>query len=183
MAITIRNTTFTNSRMIVMTLQSFKDRVKGPALAAGLGAAMFGAFSTAAQAEGAQCAPLEQAASGHVFDASTSAYIYSQENIGAVGISIFPGVDLGRFTGHDLGTKLVKIMEMNGVEAECFVHNEPGPNGTAVNFKIAGLSWKEDGSLNASQSFDKETLRGVIAEAKTAKELLAARSQPLAALD
>lgn len=166
-----------------MTSQSFKNAVKGPALAATLGVAVLGAFSTAANAGGAQCAPMEQAASGHVFDAGTSAHIYSQRNVGAVGISIFPGADLGNQSPHKLGNILRSTMQKYGVESECYVHNNPGPNGTSVQFHIDGLAWKEDGSLNVSQSLDKNTLRGVIAEAKTAKELLAARSQPLAALD
>ncbi|MEW7986971.1 MAG: hypothetical protein AB2765_07915 [Candidatus Thiodiazotropha endolucinida] len=166
-----------------MTLQSFKDKVKGPALAAGLGAAMFGAFSSAAHAEGMQCAPLHQTSTGREVNASLSAHRYSQQNIGAVGISIFPGTDLGDQSPHKLGHILRSTFQKYGVEAECFVHNRTHSNGTSVNFKIAGLSWKEDGSLNISQSLDKSTLRGIIAEAKTAKEFLPTSSEPLASLN
>ncbi len=130
-----------------------------------------------------QCSPLAQTSTGREVDASYSAHKYSQENVGAVGISIFGGRDLGSFSPHDLGTKLVKILEMNGVKAECFVHHRDVTNGTAVNFNVDGLAWKEDGFLNISESISKDTLRGVIAEAKTAKSLLASSSQPVAQLN
>lgn len=122
------------------------------------------------------CSPLFQTSTGREVNAGLSAHVYSQENIGAVGISIFPGQDLGSYSPHEIGVMLVKVMAQNGVEAQCFVHNEYGPNGTAVNFKIDGLSWKPDGSLNVSQSLDRETLIGVIAEAKTAGMLLATKA-------
>ena len=146
--------------MKAMTLGSFKDTVKGPALAAGLGAAALGAFSMAAHAGGAQCAPMERASSGHVFDAGTSAHIYSRQSIGAVGISIFPGADLGNQSPHKLGNILRSTMQKYGVPAECYVHKTSSQNGTSIQFHIAGLAWKEDGSLNISQSLDKTPCAG-----------------------
>lgn len=167
-----------------MLLEKFKNSVKTPALAAALTLAPIGAFSTASHADGAQCGPLYQTSTGREVDASYSAHRYSQQHVGAVGISIFPGADLGSYSGHDLGTKIVSALKINGVDAECFVHNNTHSNGTSVNFHITGLAWKEDGALNISQSLARDTLRGVIAEAKTARELLAHKGgEPLAALD
>ncbi|WP_438729245.1 hypothetical protein ACR9YC_02135 [Parasphingorhabdus sp. DH2-15] len=119
-----------------------------------------------------RCSPLFRTSTGRQVDASFSAHDYSKKNIGAVGISIFPGRTLTMDAAHTLGNKLVDALKHNGVEARCFVHYDNGPKGTGINFKIAGLSWSKDGPLNILEATNVETLRGVIAEAKTARALL-----------
>jgi len=73
---------------------------------------------------------------------------------------------------HSIGTKLVAAFEQNDVQAACFVHNEIGPKGSGFNFKITGLSWSEDGPMSIAEATNIETLRGVVAEARTARALL-----------
>lgn len=119
-----------------------------------------------------QCSPLFRTSSGRQVNASYSAHRYSQENVGAVGISIFPGRTLSQDSAHDLGHKLVNMFKQNDVEARCFVHYDNGAKGSGFNFKITGLSWKKDGPMNIVEATSETTLRGVIAEAKTARALL-----------
>lgn len=126
-----------------------------------------------ASAQFEQCAPLYRNQSGQTANARLSAHIYSQENIGAVGISIFPGQDLTMDGAHSAGTALASAFKRNGIEARCFVHSERGPNGSGFGYKIAGQSWNTDGPLNIVEASDVETLRGVAAEARTARALLA----------
>ena len=147
------------------------------------------AASNTAQAEDAQaqpvvlqhassCAPLEETNWGQTINASTSAHMYSQENIGSIGISIFPGADLqtNGFTADELGTTLVRALEDVGIDAQCFVNNSHFENsGTAMGFKVAGLSITIDGdnSFNLSEVLrDQKVLVAAINEAKTAKQLL-----------
>jgi hypothetical protein len=140
------------------------------------------AFATAAHAENEQiqtCAPLERTNWDQVINASTTAHMYSQKNLGAVGISIFPGADLERngFTADELGAKLVNVLKGAGVEAQCFINNSHFINsGTALGFKVNGLSITIDGDdrFNMGQvQDDKRILRTTVAEAKTSKMLLA----------
>ena len=163
-----------------MTLQGIKDKFKAPALAATLGAATLGAFSGATQAEGEQCEPLYHHPSGDTYTASTSAHIYSKRHVGAVGISIFQGADLSRESSHTLGTKLVGVMKRSGLEAECFVHDKSVKGGTSVNFHIAGLAFDEDNGLNVREAVDRENLKAVVAEARTARDHLASADPELA---
>lgn len=124
------------------------------------------------------CAPLRENAVGREMDASYSAYKFSQENVGKVGISIFPGQDLGDKSPEFLGTLLVNSFRKRGVEAECFVHHETGPKGTGLDFKINGHSWGVDRALNLSEVLDVDTIEKVVAEAKTAKMLLSSNDKP-----
>lgn len=119
-----------------------------------------------------QCSPLFRTSSGRQVNASYSAHRYSQENVGAVGISIFPGQDLPMGSAHTIGLKLAQAFRQNGVQAACFVHFENGPKGSGFNFKVAGLSWKKDGPMTIVEATNVETLRGVAAEARTARALL-----------
>lgn len=124
----------------------------------------------AAQQE--QCSPLYQTSTGREVDASYSAHNYSQENKGAVGIAIFAGPDLGNASPHLLGTKLVQVMRQNGLESKCFVHHTPNKNGTSVTFKIDGLSIGPDSGYGIAKALEKETLRNVVLNARTAQKLL-----------
>lgn len=119
-----------------------------------------------------RCSPLYRNAGDRQANALLSAHIYSQENIGAVGISIFPGQDLPESLAHSVGRQLVTAFEQNGIQAACFVHNEIGSSGSGFNFKITGLAWNEDRPLSISEATNIETLRGVAAEARTARALL-----------
>lgn len=124
------------------------------------------------QDAGGRCAPLYRNAADRQANALLSAHIYSQENVGAVGISIFPGQDLPANLAHSVGMKLVTAFEQNGIQAACFVHTEIGSSGSGFNFKITGLAWSEDGPMSISEATNIETLRGVAAEARTARALL-----------
>ena len=118
--------------------------------------------------------------SGREFNAATSAHVYSKEHVGAVGISIFQGADLSRASSHTLGTKLVGIMKRSGLEAECFVHEKSVSGGTSVNFHIAGLAFDEGNGLNIREAVDKDNLKAVVAEARTARDLLVSADPELA---
>ena len=137
----------------------------------------------------AQCAPLYQSSTGRKINASYSSYKYSQENIGAVGISIFPGQDATFEVANSLGTKIATVLKRHGVEAECFVHNEIGPKGTGFNFDIVGIPWSEDRPLNAKEATSKDVLKAVLERAKIAKDVVAvsndesSRSRPELALN
>lgn len=120
-----------------------------------------------------RCSPLYRNAVDRQASAGLSAHIYSRENVGAVGISIYPGRTLSQDSAHALGVKIVTALEQNGVGARCFVHYENGTKGSGFDYKITGLSWSDDGPLNIVEATSPETLRGVIAEAKTARALLA----------
>jgi len=95
-----------------------------------------------------------------------------------VGISIFPGQDLSVATADAVGAKLASVLNQNGVDAQCFVHNEVGSKGTGFNFKIDGLTWSESGPLDISEATSANTLKAVLAEAKTAKALLSPAALP-----
>lgn len=118
------------------------------------------------------CGPLYVNKVGRVINAGFSAFDYSERNPGKVGISIFPGQDLGPNSPEDLGTALVNSLRNRGVHAECFVHYDYGPKGTGVDFKIRGLSWGKDKPLQISQALNKETMDAVAAEVKTGIMLL-----------
>lgn len=178
--------------MISRLKNSFTDSSFGKK--AGATALMVGALSlpfAAANADDTQmqkvnlqqpatCAPLEKTGYGMEWDASYSAHKYSRNNVGSIGISIFPGADLDNFTADELGAKLVSLFESTGVQAKCFVNNSQFSNsGTALGFKIGGLSITIDGdnSFNMDQvAQDKRILRTAISEAKTANQLLASGS-------
>lgn len=118
------------------------------------------------------CAPLYVNDVGRTINASFSAHDYSEKNLGKVGISIFPGQDLGPNSPERLGTALVNSLRKRGVEAECFVHYDYGPKGTGVDFKIRGLSWGKDKPLQISEALNTETMNAVAAETKTGIMLL-----------
>lgn len=123
----------------------------------------------------AQCSPLFRTSTGREVNARMSAHVYSQQYVGAVGISIFPGQDLSLDGAHSAGAALVDVFKRSGIEARCFVHNERGPEGSGFNYKIDGQSWNKDGPMNIVEASDVETLRGVAAEARTARALLASQ--------
>ncbi len=172
-------------------LSTFASTAKSKAAAFGLSTAMAfssvvpALFSNAANGQEAEaqpvsytqlepsCAPLMIDASGFEAEAGASAHSYSKNNLGSVGISIYPGTDLGDQSPHKLGTALQSVMDKYGISASCFVQDDVTAAGTSVQFHIAGLSWKKDGYLTVSQSLSQDTLAGVIAEARTAKALLA----------
>lgn len=131
-----------------------------------------------------QCAPLAKTSYGRELNASTSAHKYSQENIGNVGISIYPGADLatnGFSSANMLGDVIISALKGKNVEAECFVNNTFfDTSGTALSFKINGLSIKIDGddTFNMDEVWhDKRILRAAVAEAKTVKLLQASVEQ------
>jgi len=171
--------------MIKMSIGNTFDSARNKAAAIGIAAMV--AFSSVASADdnvhkaslgsNSQCAPLLVAPAGYTIDASASAYKYSVDNPGAVGIPIFPGGDLPGNSPHALGTQLVTIFENGGVEAKCFVHNERHKSGSSINFKIDGLSWKEHGSLNIKEGTSLTVLKGVRAQANMVKT---SASPPLA---
>ena len=123
-----------------------------------------------------KCADLRENEAGRVFNAGTSAWVYSDEQSGRVGISIYPGRDLGDHSPEKLGTILVNTFRDNGVQAECFVNDEGVENGTSIDFKVNGLSWGKTRTFNISEATDPETLKGVIDEAKTGRMLLSSNS-------
>lgn len=125
-----------------------------------------------AKATEERCSPLFQTSTGRLVNASFSAHRYSQENVGAVGISIFPGRTLSQDAAHALGVQLVQALNQNEVEARCFVHFENGEKGSGFDFVITGLSWNDERPLSIVEATDVGTLRAVIAEAKTARSLL-----------
>lgn len=118
------------------------------------------------------CAPLYVNDVGRTIDASFSAHDFSVKNPGKVGISIFPGQDLGANSPENLGTALVNSLRKRGVQAECFVHYDYGPKGTGIDFKIRGLSWGKDKPLQISKALNTETMNAVAAETKTGNMLL-----------
>jgi len=119
-----------------------------------------------------QCAPSQKNKHGLDMGASGTAWAYSNENPGTVGIYIAPGNDLNGYTPEQLGTYLVNIFQKEGVEAECFISERPVPKGSAVDFNVNGLSWGNDRMLNLQQATDMKTLTAVVAEAKAGKALL-----------
>ena len=123
------------------------------------------------------CGDLYRTSTGRQVDASFTAHNYSQQNIGKIGVSIFAGQDLGEHSPEFLGTALVNSLRRRGVEAECFVHHEEMPNGTGVNFHIAGLTYSEE-SLSISEALNAEVMDALAAEAKTAGMLLVAANRP-----
>lgn len=119
-----------------------------------------------------QCAPLCQTSTGREIAAPVCAHIYSKENVGAVGIPIAAGRDLGSTSPHELGALLVEGLRRQDVKAECFVDNEPAPQGTGVEFVICGLEWDKHGSLSVSEALNVETLKAVAAEATVTRLLV-----------
>jgi len=119
-----------------------------------------------------ECAPLFKNSVGRVIDASFSAHDYSEKNLGKVGISIFPGQDLGKNSPESLGTALVNSLRKRGVDAECFIHYEYGAKGTGIDFKIRGLSWGKDKPLQISEALNADTINAVAAEVQIGNLLL-----------
>lgn len=124
-----------------------------------------------------QCAPLYETSTGRPIAAVISADMYSTENVGSVGIPIAPGRDLGNRSPHELGAMLVEGLRRTGVEAQCFIDNEPAPNGTGIDFIINGIGWRDRDSLSISEALNVETIRAVSDEAKTARRLLASNQE------
>lgn len=124
--------------------------------------------------EEASCGELLTTSTGRQINASTSAHSYAREHTGNVGISIFAGQDLGEYSPEFLGTALVNSFRNRGVEAECFVHHEPMPNGTGIRFHIAGLTYPESESYSISEAYSVDTIESLADEAKTAGMLLTA---------
>lgn len=137
-----------------------------------------------AMADEKKCAPLKHDAQGYQWDASYSAHKYSKEHVGNVGISIFPGADLKNFTADELGLAITSSFKKHGVEAQCFVNQSSFPDsGTALGFKIDGLSIKVDGddSFNMKQvRTDKRIIKYAISEAKMVKRLLSKANENVA---
>ncbi|MEM7467204.1 MAG: hypothetical protein AAF387_10000 [Pseudomonadota bacterium] len=160
-------------------LNKIRDGLTGTR--ATLAAGLLSAFCFAAEASNdGQCAALTKDAQGYEWDASYSAHNYSEDNIGNVGISIYPGEDLNSFSADELGSKLVNLFKSAGVQAECFINNSSfTESGTALSFKIDGLSIVIDGDDTFGMKQvreDKRILRSAAAEeAKTAKDVLASR--------
>jgi len=120
-----------------------------------------------------RCAPLDRTSSGRSVAAVVSAHRYSRENVGAVGIPISPGRDLGSRSPHELGALLVEGLRRTGVEARCFIDDVRAPRGTGVEFVINGLEWDDRGSLSISEALNVDTIKSVAAEATAARRLLA----------
>ena len=123
--------------------------------------------------EEASCESLFVDNEGFEHGPGVSSYKYSVDYPGAIGISIYPGGDLNGFTPEEIGTIFVNTFRNQGLHAECFVSAEPVDGGTSINFNIRGQSWEEDGSMNLEAAMDVETLRSVVAEAKTGNLILA----------
>lgn len=122
------------------------------------------------------CAPLRTNSVGRTMNASSSAWDYSNQNPGKVGISIFPGQDLGSNSPEEVGNWLVDAFATAGVEAECFIHDEYGSKGTGIDFKVNSSSWKDvegrDVPFNLNEVREVSRLRSVVAEAKTGTAVL-----------
>lgn len=161
-------------------LSKAKKAFIGSTLAMGL------TFGGLAHADNNQCAPLEKTNYGMELGASYSAHAYSEKHVGSVGISIFPGADIGGEKPNELGTTIVNALRGAGIEAECFVNNSHyDSSGTALGFKVGGLSIQIDGddSFNIDQVWDdKRILKATVAEAKTAKQLYASNQNDTLAL-
>lgn len=126
-----------------------------------------------AEQQKTQCAALYRAASGREVDASFSASQYSEDHVGAVGISIFPGLDKADIDPHATGLKLVQLLNQQGIEAECFVNRSQIRRSTSISYKINGLAWREGSSeLELAEAENAETIRSVTIEAKTIRKLL-----------
>ena len=133
--------------------------------------------ATAAEKE-ARCDPLYRTASGRLADASYSATRYSEEHVGAVGISIFPGLNIADTNPHAFGLKLVQMLSQYGVEAACFVNHSQIRNATSITYNIDGLAWREGNSnLDLGEAQNGETIRSVVMEANTIGKLLG-KKQP-----
>jgi hypothetical protein len=92
-----------------------------------------------------------------------------------VGISIYPGADSDKNPPHFVGNQIVKALEKAGIDAQCFVNNTMfEDSGTALSFKIGGLSIKVDGddTFNLLEVAKKPSvMKAVVNEAKTAKNM------------
>ena len=108
---------------------------------------------------------------------------YSKDNIGAVGILIAAGNDLNGYTAEQLGTHLVNVFLKDGIKAECFISDHTAANGTALDFKVNGLSWGDSKALNLEQATSAETLKGVATEARLGNVLLTQNSNTSPALN
>lgn len=90
-----------------------------------------------------QCQPLHYSSSGVNMGADRSSYKFSNEAKGNVGIAIYGGQDLKKtgYTPEQIGAYLVKQVEMaQGIDAECFIHNEEMPRGSSILFTVNGLN-------------------------------------------
>ncbi|WP_416877415.1 hypothetical protein [Litorimonas sp.] len=170
------------------------NRFKLPLTGKFVGAAMAGALvlspmtATAQQptaqpaswSQTTECAPLRQNSVGRIMNAGSSAWDYSDQNPGKIGIAVFPGQDLGDNTPEEVGTWLVRTLATAGVEAECFVQTSYGKNGTGIDFLVNGSSWMDieqrDVRFNLEEIRDADRLRSMVAEAKTGKVLLTSAS-------
>lgn len=155
----------------------FNNHTRNAFAAAVLIAAGLPITATAAEKE-TRCDPLYRTASGRLADASYSATRYSEEHVGAVGVSIFPGLDIADANPHAFGLKLVQILNQYDVEAACFVNHSPIRSATSISYNIDGLAWREGSSnLDLSEAQNEETIRAVIMEANTIGKLLG-KKQP-----
>lgn len=133
------------------------------------------AFSPLQKREAPYCSALKFNDHGLSLNDTTSAFRYSEENIGAVGISIAPGNDLNGYTPEQLGTHFVNLFADLGVEAECFIRKTDAPNGTAIGFNVNGLVIKQSPDhrfFNLEQALNPENIKELEAEAKMGKRLL-----------
>ncbi|MGR8931876.1 MAG: hypothetical protein ACU836_14675 [Gammaproteobacteria bacterium] len=119
-----------------------------------------------------QCSALYRTPSGQIADASFSANRYSEEHIGAVGISIFPSIRKENFDPHADGLKLLSLFTKNDIEAACFVNHSPSRHASLISYKINGLAWREGNSnLTVDEALDDRTVRAVVTEAKMVRDM------------
>ena len=131
-----------------------------------------GFIETAEEGGNEICLPLAKArrVKGLNLGADASAIIHSEDNIGTVGIAVFPGPDA------DNTSDLVKILRNNGVKVECFINDSYFPNGgTQYRFYVDGLSvdYKGQTSFGLQDIADNiDILRAVKADSIMAETLL-----------
>lgn len=118
------------------------------------------------------CSPLMRTSTGREITAAYSAAQFSKQRLGDIGISIYPGKDLGKHSPDYLGSMLVTYFKNKGVNASCFIDNNPNSNGTAVNFHVDGMAVNGDRPYGIAAALDKTKLDVVVAEAKTARLIL-----------
>lgn len=130
-----------------MTLESFKNRVKGPALAAGLGAAMFGAFSSAAHADSAKAPGHLQSPiaadyvtgclSGNCAPTKAAQWSRQPQNSNGVGISVRLGTT-EKLADTQIKSTLENAFRQYGVENTRFFFEQNDAATTGIYFHVRG---------------------------------------------
>lgn len=126
----------------------------------------------AATEEEPQCDALYLTSAGEQVDATYSAIRYSEDNIGAVGIAVYPGRDVAKLSPHLVGLLLVRRFKRHDLAAKCFVDKPQNKPHTLVSYKVNGLSWREGASvMEISEAQRESIIKDVVAEANLVRKL------------